>query len=70
MLTGVVKSFNTNRGWGFIIPDDGDGDVFVHERDLRGIKLSEGQRVGFNAKTTRKGRRAENVIVMVGGSQT
>jgi cold shock protein len=35
MLIGVVKSFNAERGFGFIIPDDGGKDVFVHVADVR-----------------------------------
>jgi len=72
MLSGVVKSFNEDRGWGFIVPDgdpnDGTCDVFVHARSLSGIKLRRGQRVGFNVKKTDKGRRAVNVIVLLGES--
>lgn len=62
MTTGTVKWFNATKGFGFIQPDDGGKDVFVHisavERsDLR--NLSEGQKVGFEIERDRKtGREA------------
>jgi CspA family cold shock protein len=51
MNTGTVKFFNTTKGFGFIQPDDGSADVFVHisavERaGMRG--LAEGQKIGFD----------------------
>lgn len=56
MTTGTVKWFNTTKGYGFIQPEDGGKDVFVHisavERaGLRG--LNEGQRVSFQLKEER-----------------
>lgn len=56
MATGTVKWFNTTKGYGFIQPEDGGKDVFVHisavERaGLRG--LNEGQRVSFDLKEER-----------------
>ncbi len=61
--TGVVKWFNTNKGFGFITRDNGD-DVFVHFRSIRGQghrTLIEGQRVEFNISTGEKGLQAEDV---------
>lgn len=61
--TGVVKWFNTNKGFGFITRDNGD-DVFVHFRSIRGQghrTLIEGQRVEFNISKGDKGLQAEDV---------
>jgi CspA family cold shock protein len=56
MATGTVKWFNTTKGFGFIQPEDGGKDVFVHisaveKAGLRG--LNDGQRVGFEIKDER-----------------
>jgi CspA family cold shock protein len=59
MPTGKVKWFSAQRGYGFIVPDDGGADTFVHistvERAGLGL-LSEGQRVGYDLNRA-KGRR-------------
>jgi cold shock protein len=47
MATGVVKLFDVNKGWGFITPDDGEADVFVHSSQIRTGTLKEGDRVEF-----------------------
>lgn len=59
MATGTVKWFNTKKGFGFIVPDEGGADVFVHisaveKSGLRG--LDEGQRVVFELAPDRQGR--------------
>ena len=59
MATGTVKFFNTTKGFGFIQPDDGSKDVFVHisavERSGLGT-LSEKQKVSFDVEKGRDGR--------------
>ncbi|WP_114417719.1 cold-shock protein [Marinospirillum perlucidum] len=63
---GVVKWFNVNKGFGFIIRDVG-GEVFVHFRSIRGTghrTLREGQKVRFAAVEGEKGLQAEDVTVV------
>jgi CspA family cold shock protein len=58
-MNGTVKFFNTAKGFGFIQPDDGGKDVFVHATALEaaGIRmLNEGDRVSFQLEPDRKGR--------------
>ena len=55
MAHGVVVGFKDDRGFGFIRPDDGGGDVFVHARDIANAdKLNQGQRVSFETVTDEK----------------
>ncbi|MBB5536373.1 cold-shock protein [Rhizobium giardinii] len=67
MATGIVKFFNGDKGFGFITPENGGTDVFVHVSALQaGSSLSEGQRVSYEIGQDRKtGKsRAENVRVL------
>ena len=58
-MTGIVKWFNADKGFGFITPDDGSKDVFVH---FSGYKsLDEGQKVSFTIESGAKGPAAGNV---------
>jgi cold shock protein len=64
MAQGTVKWFNASKGFGFIAPDDGGPDVFVHFSAIQGAgyrNLEEGQRVEFDVGPGRKGEQAENV---------
>ena len=64
MATGTVKWFTDAKGFGFITPDDGGKDVFVHHTDIQmdGFKtLSPGQRVKFDLAQEAKGPKASNV---------
>ncbi len=64
--TGTVKWFNADKGFGFITPDNGGSDVFVHFRAIAtdGYKtLNEGQQVTFDIEQGQKGPQAANVTV-------
>ncbi len=61
MATGTVKFFNTSKGYGFIQPEDGGNDVFVHMTavDRAGMStLKEGQKVNFEVVTGQNGKSA------------
>ncbi len=68
MITGIVKFYNDQRGYGFIQPDDGQKDVFVHATALEraGINgLREGQKVSFDTQNDpRTGKIAVGTIEM------
>jgi CspA family cold shock protein len=60
MATGTVKFFNVTKGFGFITPDDGGKDVFVHVSGLKG-EIREGDKVDFDIEDSPKGLNAVNV---------
>jgi CspA family cold shock protein len=67
MATGKVKWFNSQKGYGFIQPDEGERDVFVHYSAISaaGFKtLAEGQAVQFDVVDGQKGPQATNVQVL------
>ena len=64
MITGTVKWFNDAKGFGFITPQDGSKDVFVHHSAIQGggfKSLTEGQQVSFDVEQGPKGPSAVNV---------
>ena len=64
MTQGIVKWFNSEKGFGFIAPDDGGKDLFVHYSSLTGDgykSLDENQRVEFDVVPGDKGPQAQNV---------
>jgi CspA family cold shock protein len=60
MLTGTVKFYNDSKGFGFIIPDDTEEEIFVHQTGLI-HEIQEGDRVQFNIKAGKKGPNAVDV---------
>jgi CspA family cold shock protein len=66
MTTGTVKWFNESKGFGFITPEEGGKDVFVHFSEIQadGFRvLTEGQLVTFNVESGPKGPQATRVSV-------
>ncbi|MCZ2720594.1 cold shock domain-containing protein [Marinomonas sp. 15G1-11] len=66
LVTGIVKWFNDEKGFGFI-ERDGGADVFVHFRSINGTgrrTLQEGQTVSFEVTDGQKGPQAENVTIV------
>ena len=64
MPQGTVKWFNAEKGYGFIKPDDGSEDLFVHYSAISGSgfrSLEEGEKVSYEAVQGRKGMEAKNV---------
>ena len=62
MSNGTVKFFNNGKGFGFITPDDGSKDVFVHQNGLTD-EITEGDKVSYDVEETPKGLNAINVKV-------
>jgi CspA family cold shock protein len=63
--SGTVKWFNASKGFGFITPDDGSDDLFVHHSEIRTegyASLDENQKVTFDVGEGKKGPCANNVV--------
>ena len=69
MSTGTVKWFHPNRGYGFIVQDDGSDDLFVHQSDIKaeggGASLEEGQKVEYEIGQGPKGGPCATNVVPV-----
>ena len=64
MATGIVTWFNSDKGYGFIAPEDGSADVFAHYSAIQSSgyrSLEENQRVEFDVTQGPKGPQAENI---------
>ncbi|MGS2722176.1 cold shock domain-containing protein CspD [Porticoccus sp. GXU_MW_L64] len=73
MPVGTVKWFNNAKGYGFILPEEGEGDIFAHYSaiEMDGYKtLKAGQRVSFDVTEGSKGLHAANIRSADDGSQT
>ena len=64
MSNGTVKFFNEGKGFGFIAPDDGGKDVFVHANGLNGITITKGDKVSYDTEEGEKGLNAVNVATI------
>lgn len=60
-MRGTVKFFSERKNYGFIEPDEGDEDLFVHRSDIEAGSLSDGDIVEFDSEQGEKGPRAVNV---------
>lgn len=67
MARGEVKWFNNAKGWGFIMPEEGGEDIFVHFSAIQGTgykTLAPGQQVNFDLEKGERGLHASNVVAL------
>jgi CspA family cold shock protein len=67
MATGEVKWFNNAKGWGFVLPEDGGSDIFVHYSSIQGTgykSLTAGQFISFDTIQGDRGLHATNVTLL------
>lgn len=67
MATGTVKWFNNAKGWGFIVPESGGEDIFVHFSAIQGTgykTLTAGQTVNFGIEEGQRGLHATEVVAL------
>jgi len=64
MATGIVKFFNPTKAFGFITPDDGGKDLFVHQNNITSGELTDGCKVQFESEDSPKGLNAVDVKVI------
>ena len=68
MVTGVVKWFNNAKGYGFVTPDEGDKDAFIHISAVQAAGLDgllEGQRVSYDLQPGRNGKEAAENLSLI-----
>jgi CspA family cold shock protein len=69
MANGTVKWFNDASGYGFIVPDEAGGDLYVRGGNLGGTTLTAGDRVEFDARIAGMGPEAINVLALAGAER-
>ncbi len=65
MANGTVKWFNSTKGFGFIAPDDGGNDVFVHISAVERAGLNDNQKVSFDLEQGRDGKSSAGNLALV-----
>jgi len=69
MATGIVKFFNRTKDFGFITPEGGDQDVFVHGSNVIGEPIADGDTVSYEIGEGRKGPEAKDVTKIAGADE-